>query len=512
MPNVVEMRAGELTLPVLRGIYQQPSALRLSAHDRGRIAVAGSLVDKIIAIGDAAYGINTGFGLLAQTRIPTEQLELLQRNLVLSHAAGVGDALPDAVVRLILALKINALARGHSGITMAVIDALLALLEHEVYPVIPAQGSVGASGDLAPLAHLSTVLLGIGQVRVRGAMLPAAEGLRLAGLLPLKLRAKEGLALINGTQVSTALALAGLFGAEDVFAAAVVAGAMSVDALKGSDSPFDERIQEVRGQPGQIAVAREYRGLIAGSAIRASHLDCSRVQDPYSFRCQPQVMGACLDLIRNCSVTLKVEANAVTDNPLLFVEAGDVLSGGNFHAEPVAFAADTLALAIAEIGNLSERRMAVLVDPKMSGLPAFLVENSGVNSGFMIAQVTAAALVAENKTIAVPCSVDSIPTSANQEDHVSMATHGARRLRNMVDNAAAVIGIELLAAAQGIDFHRPAQSSPSLEQVHAGIRAEVPFYAADRYFAPDIRAAQSWVNAGRFSPLVKRILPSRAGT
>jgi len=512
MPNVVEMRAGELTLPVLRGIYQQPSALRLSAHDRGRIAVASSLVDKIIAIGDAAYGINTGFGLLAQTRIPTEQLELLQRNLLLSHAAGVGDALPDAVVRLILALKINALARGHSGITMAVIDALLALLEHEVYPVIPAQGSVGASGDLAPLAHLSTVLLGIGQVRARGAMLPAAEGLRLAGLLPLKLRAKEGLALINGTQVSTALALAGLFGAEDVFAAAVVAGAMSVDALKGSDSPFDERIQEVRGQPGQIAVAREYRSLIAGSAIRASHLDCSRVQDPYSFRCQPQVMGACLDLIRNCSVTLRVEANAVTDNPLLFVEAGDVLSGGNFHAEPVAFAADTLALAIAEIGSLSERRMAVLVDPKMSGLPAFLVENSGVNSGFMIAQVTAAALVAENKTIAVPCSVDSIPTSANQEDHVSMATHGARRLRNMVDNAAAVIGIELLAAAQGIDFHRPAQSSPSLEQVHAGIRAEVPFYAADRYFAPDIRAAQSWVNAGRFSPLVKRILPSRAGT
>jgi histidine ammonia-lyase len=512
MPNVVEMRAGELTLPVLRGIYQQPSALRLSAHDRGRIAVASSLVDKIIAIGDAAYGINTGFGLLAQTRIPTEQLELLQRNLLLSHAAGVGDALPDAVVRLILALKINALARGHSGITMAVIDALAKLLEHEVYPVIPAQGSVGASGDLAPLAHLGTVLLGIGQVRARGALLPAAEGLRLAGLQPLKLRAKEGLALINGTQVSTALALAGLFGAEDVFAAAVVAGAMSVDALKGSDSPFDERIQEVRGQPGQIAVAREYRGLIAGSAIRASHLDCSRVQDPYSFRCQPQVMGACLDLIRNCSVTLEVEANAVTDNPLLFVEAGDVLSGGNFHAEPVAFAADTLALAIAEIGSLSERRMAVLVDPKMSGLPAFLVENSGVNSGFMIAQVTAAALVAENKTIAVPCSVDSIPTSANQEDHVSMATHGARRLRNMVDNAAAVIGIELLAAAQGIDFHRPAQSSPSLEQVHAGIRAEVPFYAADRYFAPDIRAAQSWVNAGRLSPLVKRILPSRAGT
>jgi histidine ammonia-lyase len=509
--DVLEIRAGELTLPMLRRIYEQPVALRLPAHDRGRIAVAGSLVDKIIAAGDAAYGINTGFGLLAQTRIPTDQLELLQRNLLLSHAAGVGEALPDAVVRLILALKINALARGHSGITMAVIDALLALLEHEIYPVIPAQGSVGASGDLAPLAHLSTVLLGIGQVRVRGAILPAAHGLRLAGLEPLKLRAKEGLALINGTQVSTALALAGLFGAEDVFAAAVVAGAMSVDALKGSDSPFDARIHEVRGQPGQIDVAREYRDLIAGSAIRASHLDCSRVQDPYSFRCQPQVMGACLDLIRNCSVTLRLEANAVTDNPLLFVEGGDVLSGGNFHAEPVAFAADTLALALAEIGNLSERRVAVLVDPKMSGLPAFLVENSGVNSGFMIAQVTAAALVSENKTIATPCSIDSIPTSANQEDHVSMATHGARRLRSMVDNAAAVIGIELLAAAQGIDFHRPARSSSNLELVHAGIRGDVPYYAADRYFAPDIQAAQHWVKSGRFSALVKRILPSRSG-
>jgi histidine ammonia-lyase len=511
MGEVLELRAGELDLASLRRIHERPIALRLCAHDRGRIAGAGSLVDKIIAAGDAAYGINTGFGLLAQTRIPTEQLDLLQRNLLLSHAAGVGEALPDRVVRLILVLKINALARGYSGISMEVIDALLALLEHEIYPVIPAQGSVGASGDLAPLAHLSTVLLGIGQVRVRGRLLPAAEGLKLAALEPVRLRAKEGLALINGTQVSTALALSGLFGAEDVFAAAVIAGAMSVDALKGSDSPFDARIHDVRGQPGQIAVAREYRELIAGSAIRASHLDCTRVQDPYSFRCQPQVMGACLDLIRHCSVVLGVEANAVTDNPLLFVDTGDVLSGGNFHAEPVAFAADSLALAVAEIGSLSERRMAVLVDPKMSGLPAFLVQNSGVNSGFMIAQVTAAALVSENKTIASPCSVDSIPTSANQEDHVSMATHGARRLGPMVDNAAAVIGIELLAAAQGIDFHRPARSSTKLEQVHAGIRGDVPFYAADRYFAPDIHAAQSWVKSGRFSPLVQRILPSRAG-
>ncbi|MGA2780000.1 MAG: histidine ammonia-lyase [Steroidobacteraceae bacterium] len=506
----MEIRAGELTLPNLRRIYERPIDLRLGSADRERIGAASRLVDRIVAAGDAAYGINTGFGLLAQTRVPTEQLEQLQRNLLLSHAAGVGDPLPDAVVRLILALKINALARGYSGISAELIDGLIALLAHEVYPVIPAQGSVGASGDLAPLAHLSTVLLGIGQVRVKGRVLSAAEGLGLAGLRPFKLRAKEGLALINGTQVSTALALAGLFGCEDLFAAAVVAGAMSVDALKGSDSPFDARIHEARGQPGQIAVARIYLNLIAGSAIRASHVDCTRVQDPYSFRCQPQVMGACLDLIRNASATLAIEANAVTDNPLLFVEQGDVLSGGNFHAEPVAFTADTLALAIAEIGSLSERRMAVLVDPKMSGLPPFLVDNSGLNSGFMIAQVTAAALVSENKTIAAPCSVDSIPTSANQEDHVSMATHAARRLGRMHENAAAVVGIELLAAAQGIDFHRPSRSSPGLEQVHAIIRKDVSFYASDRYFAPDIEAAKSWVTSGRFASLVEPLLPSRA--
>ena len=508
MTKVLQLQAGTLSLATLRQIYQQPLTLRLSASDRQRIAAASSLVDDIVAADEAAYGINTGFGLLAQKRIPAEQLEQLQRNLLLSHAAGVGEALPDGVVRLVLVLKINALARGYSGVSMELMEALLALLEHDVYPVIPAQGSVGASGDLAPLAHLSIALLGLGHVRAGGELMPAAQGLRVAGLAPLKLRAKEGLALINGTQVSTALALAGLFGAENLLAAAVVAGAMSVDALKGSDSPFDDRIHRARGQPGQISVAREYRDLIAGSAIRASHLECTRVQDPYSFRCQPQVMGACLDLMRSCSVTLHLEANAVTDNPLLFTAEREVLSGGNFHGQPVAFAADTLALAIAEIGSLSERRTAVLVDPKMSGLPAFLVENSGLNSGFMIAQVTAAALVAENKTLATPASVDSIPTSANQEDHVSMATHAARRLRFMVDNAAAVIGIELLAAAQGIDFHRPARSSPKLEEVHAVIRQDVPYYAADRYFAPDILAARSWVSSGRFTVLMNRILPS----
>ncbi|MFI4891619.1 MAG: histidine ammonia-lyase [Steroidobacterales bacterium] len=510
MTAPLNLRVGELSLSELRQIHAQPVQVALTAADRQRIARASELVDAIVARGHAAYGINTGFGLLAQTRIPDDQLELLQRNLLMSHAAGFGDPLPDGVVRLILALKINALAQGLSGISNQLVDGLVALLNRQVYPVIPAQGSVGASGDLAPLAHLSAALLGIGKVRIGGRIASAAEGLHHAGLQPFRLRAKEGLALINGTQVSTALALAGLFGAEDLFAGAVVAGAMSVDALKGSDAPFDARIHQARRQPGQVVVAREYLQLMAGSAIRASHVDCTRVQDPYSFRCQPQVMGACLDLIRNVATTLRFEANAVTDNPLLFTDGGDVLSGGNFHAEPVAFAADTLALAIAEIGSLSERRTAVLVDPKMSGLPPFLVDNSGVNSGFMIAQVTAAALVSENKTIAVPCSVDSIPTSANQEDHVSMATHAARRLSRMVDNASGVVGIELLAAAQGIDFHRPARSSPALERVHAGIRSEVPFYAADRYFSPDIEAASGWVKSGRFASMLVQPLPSRS--
>jgi histidine ammonia-lyase len=509
----MSLEAGALPLAALRRIHAAPIAIRVSAGDRARVQAAARLVDAIVARDAAAYGINTGFGLLAQTRIPGAQLEQLQRNLLLSHAAGVGEALPDAVVRLILALKINSLARGYSGVGLPLLGALEALLAHELYPVIPGQGSVGASGDLAPLAHLGAALLGVGAMRLGGRALPAAEALRRVGLEPLRPRPKEGLALINGTQVSTALALAGLFGAEDLWAAAVLAGAMSVDALKGSDVPFDERIHQCRGQRGQIEAARQYRALIAGSAIRASHLDCSRVQDPYSFRCQPQVMGACLDLIRHCADTLAIEANAVTDNPLLFSEEPAVLSGGNFHAEPVAFAADTLALAIAEIGSLSERRIAVLVDPKMSGLPPFLVEHSGLNSGFMLAQVTAAALVAENKTLAVPSSVDSIPTSANQEDHVSMATYAARRLERMLENAAAVVGIELLAAAQGIDFHRPARSSPALEQAHAAIRAAVPRYEADRFFAPDIERARAWVRSGELltgaCAGVLQLLPSR---
>ena len=459
---------------------------------------SAAIVARCVAGDDAAYGINTGFGLLASTRIPRDQLRTLQRNLVLSHAAGTGPLLSDEVVRLVLVLKIASLSQGYSGVRVETVRALGALLRHEIYPCVPAQGSVGASGDLAPLAHMAAALIGVGHVRVRGRVVPAMAALKKARLRPVELGPKEGLALLNGTQVSTALGIAGLLAIEDVFAAAVVSGTMSVDALKGSDVPFDPRIHAIRRQRGQQDVAAVYRRLLKGSEIRASHLDCSRVQDPYSLRCQPQVMGACLDLMRSAADTLLREANAVTDNPLVFPNDGSVLSGGNFHAEPVAFAADQLALAIAEIGSIAERRIALLVDPKMSGLPAFLVGNSGLNSGFMLAQVTAAALVSENKSLAHPASVDSIPTSANQEDHVSMATYAARRLLTMATNSAAVIAVELLAAAQGVEYHRPARSSSQLEGYLAIIRRRVKRYREDRFFAPDIEAAKSLITSGVF--------------
>jgi histidine ammonia-lyase len=485
----------ELTLPILRTALERPVRMRLAARTLARVRRSARTVERVSRGRDAAYGINTGFGLLAQTRIPADQLQALQRNLVLSHSAGTGADLPDAIVRLVLVLKIASLAQGYSGVRPQTLAALQRLLRAETYPCVPSQGSVGASGDLAPLAHLAATLLGVGRMRVRGRVLGATRALAQAGLAPLVLAAKEGLALLNGTQVSTALALAGLFAIEDVYAAALVAGALSVDALQGSDVPFDERIHALRRQPGQRDVARVLRQLLTGSRIRASHIDCGRVQDPYSLRCQPQVMGACLDLLRSAALTLAREANAVTDNPLVF-PGGTVLSGGNFHAEPVAFAADQLALAVAEIGSLSERRIALLVDPKMSGLPAFLVEHSGVNSGFMIPQVTAAALVSENKSLAHPPSVDSIPTSANQEDHVSMATYAARRLGIMAANAAAVVGIELLAAAQGLEFHRPLRSSRALESVMRMLRRQVPRLRGDRFLAPDIAAARELVLSG----------------
>jgi histidine ammonia-lyase len=413
---------------------------------------------------------------------------------------GVGALLPDDVVRLVMLLKVASLARGYSGVRPEVVDAILALLNAGVYPCIPSKGSVGASGDLAPLAHMSAVLLGLGEARCDGKIVPAAEGLKRAGISALRLGPKEGLALLNGTQVSTALALHGLFATENVFAAAVVSGAMSVDAAMGSDTPFDERIHHLRGHRGQIDTAAAYRELLKGSKIRASHLTGDdKVQDPYSLRCQPQVMGACLDVMRQAAATLLIEANGVTDNPLVMPESGESLSGGNFHGEPVAFAADELALAIAEIGALAERRIALLIDATISGLPPFLTSHSGVNSGFMIAHVTAAALASENKSIAHPASVDSLPTSANQEDHVSMATFAARRLGDMVENTATIVAIELLAAAQGIDFRRPLKSSAPLERAHAIVREVAPHLEGDRYLALDIGAVTPRVRAGRFA-------------
>ena len=425
-----------------------------------------------------------------------------------SHAVGVGKDLDDNIVRLVMLMKVIALAEGFSGVRPKLVEALCALLNAGIYPRIPAQGSVGASGDLAPLAHMSGVLLGIGEARVKGELMPAATALANAGLEPIELAPKEGLALLNGTQVSTALALAAVFRCENVLSAALVAGAMASDAIKGSDTPFDRRIQNVRGHGGQIAVASVLRELMRGSEIRASHAACERVQDPYSIRCQPQVIGACLGVLRHVCRVLQTEANAVTDNPLVFADTQAVLSGGNFHAEPVALAADYLALAIAEIGALSERRMALLIDAHLSGLPAFLVREGGLNSGFMMAQVTAAALASENKSMAHPASVDSLPTSANQEDHVSMATFAARRLHDMLDNVSNIVAIELLAAAQGIEFHHPQKSSEALEGVLAAIREVSPPYNEDRSLSGDIARVAQLIESGSFCIHAASVLPA----
>jgi len=406
--------------------------------------------------------------------------------------------LSDAQVRLMLTLKINSLARGYSGIRLGLIEALIQLLNAEVYPCIPAKGSVGASGDLAPLAHMSAVLLGVGEVRVNGELRTAAEGLKYAGLDILELGPKEGLALLNGTQTSTAMALSGLFAAETLLNNALLTGALSVDAALGSHQPFDARIQAVRGHRGQCEVAETYRKLLAGSEICQSHVHCERVQDPYSLRCQPQVMGACLDNLRHTAAVLTTEANAVSDNPLVFSEQGDILSGGNFHAEPVAIAADLIAICIAETGALSERRVAMLIDSHLSELPPFLVDNGGLNSGFMIAHVTSASLASENKSLAHPASVDSLPTSANQEDHVSMAAFAARRLQDMAENTAGILAIELLAACQGIGLRAPLKTSPFLHDIVKQVREKVPFYNEDRFFAPDIATARVMVERGVF--------------
>ena len=447
------------------------------------------------------YGVNTGFGSLARTAIAGDRLEALQRSLVLSHAAGAGEALPDDVVRLALALKIAALAQGFSGCRRSTLEAMIRLYNEDALPVVPAKGSVGASGDLAPLAHMSAALMGVGEVRLAGREVPAREALNRIGLEPVAFAAKEGLALLNGTQISAALALDGLERARIAASTALTAGAMTVDAALGADTPFDPRIAQARGQPGQIEVAAALRRLLEGSRIRRSHLDCDRVQDPYSLRCQPQVMGACLDHLRFAAGVLLREANAVTDNPLVFAAEGEVLSGGNFHAEPVAMASDVAALALAETGSLSERRIALLIDGRMSALPPYLVRDSGVNSGFMAAQITAAALAAENKQRAAPASIDSIPTAANQEDHVSMATHAARRLAAMNDNLADILAIELLAAAQGLDLRRPLATAPPLEEARRAVRERAAFWEEDRLMAPDIAAVSAAVREGAFARL-----------
>jgi histidine ammonia-lyase len=499
---------GKAPLSVWRSIAEGRSGLALADSAWPRIERSRQIVEAALASGDAIYGVNTGFGRLAQTRIPDSELKHLQRNLVLSHAAGVGDALPDPVVRLVIALKAASLARGHSGVRRVVVERLIEMLNKNVLPEIPEQGSVGASGDLAPLAHMSAVLIGEGFARLDGERMTARAALIRAGIAPLELEAKEGLALLNGTQVSTALALVGLFAAEANLEAALIAGALSTDAIKGSDTPFDARIHEVRGQKGQIETATALRALMDGSEIRKSHLACDRVQDPYSIRCQPQVLGPCLDMLRTVAGTFAIEANAATDNPLVF-DNGDVLSGGNFHAEPIAIAADALAIAIAEMGALAERRIALLIDSSLSGLPPFLAAESGVNSGFMIAHVTAAALASENKSLAHPASVDSLPTSANQEDFVSMATFAARRLGRMNANTGRILAIELLAACEGIEFHRPLRSSKALEAAHAAVRAVSPRFDGDRFFAPSIEAAHLLVAGRQFEPLLGDLrLPS----
>ncbi|GAB2661513.1 histidine ammonia-lyase [Vibrio panuliri] len=509
MLNLV-LKPGDLNLKQLRQISRSPVRLSLDSSAFAAIEQSTAVVEQVILEDRTVYGINTGFGLLANTRIEPQDLEVLQRSIVLSHAAGIGPLMADETVRLMMVLKINSLARGYSGIRLAVIQALIELVNAQVYPCVPQKGSVGASGDLAPLAHMSTVLLGEGQARHNGKIITGIEALTIAGLKPITLAPKEGLALLNGTQASTAFALEGLFAAEDLYASATVCGAMTVEAALGSRKPFDPRIHRVRGHRSQMDAAAAYRHLLdTSSEIGESHTQCEKVQDPYSLRCQPQVMGACLQQIRHSADILQTEANSVSDNPLVFADDGDIISGGNFHAEPVAMAADNLALAIAEIGSLSERRMALLIDSALSKLPPFLVDNGGVNSGFMIAQVTSAALASENKTLAHPASIDSLPTSANQEDHVSMATFAARRLKDMADNTRGILAVEYLAAAQGLDFRAPLKSSAQVELAKQQLRESVAFYDKDRYFAPDIEQANALLQQAIHNELMpSRLLPS----
>ena len=498
MTDALTLMPNDVTLADLAGLYWQSPAVKLDRRTRAQIDAAAAQVSGAAEGAAAVYGVNTGFGKLANTRIAPADTARLQRNLILSHCCGVGEPLPEPVVRLTMTLKLLSLGRGASGVRFEIIEQIEALLDRGVTPVIPAQGSVGASGDLAPLAHMTAVMIGEGEAVFRGRRMAADVALKAAGLVPVVLGPKEGLGLINGTQVSTALALAGLFECWRCATGSIITGAMSTDAIMGSSAPFRAEIQTLRGHLGQIDTGRALRTLMHGSGIRDSHRDDDeRVQDPYCVRCQPQVLGACIDVLRQAGRTLEIEANAVTDNPMVFTIDGSIISGGNFHAEPVALAADQMALAIAEIGSIAQRRVALMVDPAMNfGLPAFLSPDPGVNSGLMIAEVTSAALMAENKQMASPCSVDSTPTSANQEDHVSMATHAARRLLAMVDNLGRIIGIELITAAQGVEFRAPLMTSPLLMRAITRLRDDVAAMGDDRYLAPDIEAASALVRSG----------------
>lgn len=504
---MLTLTPGALTLPLLTRLHAGGEPIAIDVAAWPAIDASAAMVAHA-AQGDApVYGVNTGFGKLASTRIAADQLDTLQQRLIRSHSVGVGEPMTPAVVRLMMVLKAASLGRGHSGVRRDVLHSLIAVHGAGLVPFVPSQGSVGASGDLAPLAHLTLALMGEGEMLANdGVRIPARDALSRAGIAPLTLSAKEGLALINGTQASTALALHALLSFEPVLEAALVVGALTVDAARGSDGPFDPRIHALRGQPGQIDVAQYYRALLQGSEIRRSHLDGDdRVQDPYSLRCQPQVVGACLDQLRHAALVLVREANAVTDNPLVFAETGALISGGNFHAEPVALACDAMAVAMAETGAIAERRIAMLIDAGVSRLPPFLSADAGLNSGFMIAHVTAASLASENKSLAHPASVDSLPTSANQEDHVSMATFAARRLQPMIRNVAHIVAIEWLAAAQGIEFLRPLRSSAALEAAHALLREQCAPLHEDRFLAPDIERAVALVQSGALARILRTL-------
>lgn len=493
-----ELTPGKLTFKQIKNLLDNHEEISLIASAWTAIQASAKLVNDVVQQEKIVYGINTGFGILAHTQIETKNLAELQRKILLSHAAGTGDLLSDEIVKLILLLKINSLARGFSGVRPIIIETLIKFCNARVYPCVPAKGSVGASGDLAPLAHVCLPLIGEGSARYQGKIISGQDALKMIDQQPLTLAPKEGLALINGTQVSTAIAIFHLLEAKQLLNAAIKIGALSIDAASASIKPFDEKIHAIRGQVGQIEVAKQLRSLLQNSPILDAHKDCSKIQDPYCLRCQPQVIGACLDNLQHAENILMIEANGVTDNPLVFANEKEILSGGNFHAEPVAQVADLMAIAISEIGALSERRIALLTDPHFNnGLPAFLVSNPGLNSGFMIAHVTAAALASANKSLAHPFSVDSIPTSNNQEDHVSMATYAAWRLKDIIENVQTILGIELLAACQGIELRRPLQSSAALEKIIAHVRKKVPFWQEDRNFSPDIQAAKEMVGENK---------------